>query len=119
MHESDKQTKVKLLKQFGEWSYNVRSQSVSNRMPWFWQRKGILTTSRAVDFHWFGTIVSANLDYNPAPWIMSKIEQPGIIWYWINEDDCSLDRNPGNIAKSMRCYLFDFYFMQIHLLTMY
>jgi len=94
--KSNKQTKVKLLKQFDSWVYNSWWRSVNNRMPWLGQRKGILTTSGTAYSYWWGTIVSDNLEYDPAPWISSQMREPGVIWYWINEDDCSLDREPVN-----------------------
>ena len=97
LYKSNKQTKVKLLKQFDKWTYNSWSSTVNNRMPWLGQRKGILTTSGSDDYAWWGTIVSDNVEYDPAPWISSQMKEPGVIWYWINEDDCSPDRVPGNI----------------------
>jgi len=96
LYKSNKQTKVKLLKQFDKWTYNSWSSTVNNRMPWLGQRKGILTTSGSDDYAWWGTIVSDNVEYDPAPWISSQMKEPGVIWYWINEDDCSPDRVPVN-----------------------
>ena len=92
---SSKQEKVKLLKQFDVWDYNIYYKSVNNRMPWLGARKGILTTSGTADWYWWGTIISDNLEYKPAPWISSPMKNPGIIWYWVNEDDCDPDRMPG------------------------
>ncbi|XP_065054894.1 uncharacterized protein LOC135683537 isoform X1 [Rhopilema esculentum] len=89
-----KQEKVKLLKQFDVWDYNVYYKSVNNRMPWLGARKGILTTSGSADWYWWGTIISDNLEYKPAPWISSQMKNPGVIWYWVNEDDCDPDRMP-------------------------
>ena len=66
-------------------------------MPWLGQKKGILTTSGTSDNSWWGTIVSDNNEHKPAPWIDSQMTDPGVIWYWLNEDDCSLDREPGNV----------------------
>ena len=93
--ESYKQSNVKLLKQFDKWAYNVWYKSVNNRMPWRGARKGILTTSGTADRHWWGTIISDSNEYKPAPWINSEMANPGLIWYWVNEDDCSPDRMPG------------------------
>ena len=64
-------------------------------MPWLGGRKGILTTSGTSDYAWWGTIISDNMEYKPAPWIYNQMREPGVIWYWINEDDCSPDRGPG------------------------
>ena len=93
--KSNKQVKVKLLKQFDVWKYNVYYRSVCNRMPWLGGRSGILTTSGRADRSWWGTIISDNLLYKPAPWINTPMANPGIIWYWINEDDCGPDRTTG------------------------
>ena len=101
--DSHKQEGVKLLKQFDKWSYNVWYKSVNNRMPWLGQRAGILTTSGTADKHWWGTIISDNLQYKPAPWISWQMKNPGVIWYWLNEDDCSPNRKPGKTLASIFC----------------
>ena len=81
-----------MLKQFDQYDTGI---NLNQRMPWLGQTKGILTTSGVSDSGWWGTIISDNLEYNPAPWISGKMAHPGVIWYWINEDDCSADRQPG------------------------
>eukprot|EP00794_Sanderia_malayensis_P020639 gene20639-22674_t len=88
------QEKVSLITQFDKWSYNVWYRSVCNRMPWLGAKKGILTTSGTSDYAWWGTIIADNKEYNPAPWISGEMSNPGVIWYWVNEDDCSADRKP-------------------------
>ena len=97
LSKSNKQTEVKLLKQFDTWKSDSRFFTVKSRMPWLGEKKGLLTTSEDAENSWWGTIISDNLFYNPAPWIDPQMRQPGIIWYWINEDDCGLDRKPGNV----------------------
>ncbi len=64
-------------------------------MPWLGKKAGILTTSGSSDSWWFGTIISDNLQYQPAPWLYTQLKNPGLIWYWLNEDDCSPDRKKG------------------------
>ena len=97
LSKSNKQTDVKLLKQFDTWKSDSRLYTVKSRVPWLGGKKGLLTTSENSEDEWWGTIISDNLDYNPAPWIDPEMRQPGIIWYWINEDDCGQDRKPGKI----------------------
>ena len=93
---------MKLLKQFDTWEYNAWSTSVNSRMPWLGQKTGILTTSESSDYSWWGTIISDNLQYNPAPWIAPAMRHPGVIWYWVNEDDCSPDRKPGLLTFDLQ-----------------
>ena len=85
---------MKLIQRFDKWDYDSWG-AVNKRMPWLGERKGILTTSQSATSSWWGSIISDNLDYNPAPYIHGKMGYPGIIWYWINEDDCSPNRAPG------------------------
>lgn len=69
-------------------------------MPWLGQKKGILTTSSSSDYAWWGTIIADNNEYQPAPWISGSMSNPGVIWYWINEDDCDSDRKAGLFISS-------------------
>jgi hypothetical protein len=50
--------------------------------------KGFLTLSSGSG-NWWGTLVSNNIYYSPAPWISdpgtggTASPNPGIIWYWV------------------------------------
>ncbi len=94
--KSPGQTNVKLIKRFDNWVSSWYG-SPNNRMPWLGSRKGILTTSGTSDWWWYGTIVSDNLEYQPAPWLNGGMRNPGLIWYFVNEDDCDADRRQSEL----------------------
>lgn len=70
-------------------------------MPWFAKESGIhnkalLTTSSSPTYYPSGSIIWGGTDRNPADWIWDGgMRNPGVIWYWMNEDDCDQDRQPG------------------------
>ena len=53
----------------------------------------LLTTGYKTETPAWGTIVSGNTDnkYTPSRWITSEMKSPGVIWYWLNENDCDSD----------------------------
>ena len=71
-------------------------------MPWFdakgTGKKAILTTSSSATYYPSGSILWAGTDRHPADWIRAGgMRDPGVIWYWVNEDDCDADRRAGEI----------------------
>ena len=109
--KNNKQTKVKLLTKFGaKWGYN-RYDSLMNRMPYLGDAKykaGLLTTSSSEHYAWYGTLVSGNTQYRPAPYINYHALNPGVIWYWVSEDDCLADRKPGKGVSATRKTYFSY-----------
>ena len=94
VNENNQQTNVTLEKKFNDWRYDWRD-SLEKRMPWLGARQSLLTTSTHSDYSDWGSIISEKKSNNPAPWIYGSMPNPGVIWYWINEDDCDASRNPG------------------------
>ncbi|KAK3698442.1 hypothetical protein QZH41_010011 [Actinostola sp. cb2023] len=104
MATSTGQTQVTLLKKFDNWSWSWW-QSVQNRMPWFdahgKSNKALLTTASRTTNWPSGSIIWGDTEYHPAYWMRyGGMSHPGVIWYWVNEDDCDTDRKPG--ARSCR-----------------
>jgi hypothetical protein len=75
------QTNVTLLTQYNNWSY--ADGGVERRMPWLGINSGLLTTSSSSGSSWWGTLVSVDSSFHPAPWMGSEMPNPGIIWYWV------------------------------------
>ncbi|MHA8096957.1 fibrinogen-like YCDxxxxGGGW domain-containing protein [Aquirufa antheringensis] len=76
---------------YGTWNYVADNNGMALRMPWRSQNAGsgagFLTLSSGTG-NWWGTLVSNNSYYNPAPWISdagggTANQNPGIIWYWV------------------------------------
>lgn len=65
------------------WDYN--DNGVEQRMPYYSNCAGIITTSSSCNSSWWGTLVT-NGGWSPAPW-MGQLANPGgypgIIWYWV------------------------------------
>ena len=73
---------------FGSWNYN--NNGLEKRMPWFTTNspglsgQAILTTSNADSGSWWGTLMTDNGAWNPAPWQENTGNaNPGVIWYWV------------------------------------
>ncbi|XP_073247149.1 uncharacterized protein [Porites lutea] len=98
MATNDKQTNVQLLRKFNNWEYSWW-KSLNKRMPWFdskgTHKKALLTTSTSPTYYPSGSIIWGGTDRYPADWIWDGgMRDPGVIWYWVNEDDCDQDRKP-------------------------
>ncbi|XP_078353171.1 properdin-like [Oculina patagonica] len=68
-------------------------------MPWFdatgTHKMALLTTSDSPTYYPSGSIIWGGTDRQPADWIWDGgMRNPGVIWYWVNEDDCDEDRKP-------------------------
>jgi hypothetical protein len=59
------------------------SNSVQPRMPWRGTANNAFITTDDGTGNWWGTLVSNNGSYSPAPWIDSVQPNPGKIWYWV------------------------------------
>ncbi|KAJ7386461.1 metalloendopeptidase [Desmophyllum pertusum] len=98
MATNNQQTSVTLTRKFNSWEYSWYG-ALEQRMPWF-DAKGthttgaLLTTSSSPTYYPAGSIIWAGTDRHPADWIWNKMRDPGVIWYWVNEDDCDEDRKP-------------------------
>ena len=73
---------------FGSWDYN--DSGLERRMPWFTTNspgisgQAILTTSHNDSGAWWGTLMTDNAAWNPAPWQSDTGNgYPGVIWYWV------------------------------------
>jgi len=90
---------VTMVEQFGQWDYEKRwYQNPRQRMPYMASRdreKALLTTATYTYYTEWGSIVANDSQgYVPAKWITPQKESPGVIWYWINENDCEDDYKP-------------------------
>jgi len=78
------QTGVTLDIKFGNWVYE--QSGIEERMPWYVPEGNCpyITTSESASNEWWGSlIIRPGCGFNPAPWIASQIQNPGIIWYWV------------------------------------
>ena len=96
------QTDVQLKKKFDKWEYSWW-KSLNKRMPWVVASgsngKALLSTTRYPTYYPSGSILWEGSDRHPADWIQyGGMRDPGVIWYWVNEDDCDADRKPGGAA---------------------
>ena len=97
---TNQQTDVTLVKRFNQWEYNWQN-SLEKRMPWLGAKQSLLTTSTHSDYSDWGSIISEKMSNNPAPWIYGVMANPGVIWYWVNEDDCDQSRNAGECTEAI------------------
>lgn len=82
VNTDNSQTDVSLGTKFGVWEY--ADNNVEQRMPWYTNDYGTLTTSNSANGEWWGTLVSNTQFFNPAPWMGGAgMGDPGIIWYWV------------------------------------
>lgn len=87
---SSSNTNVTENVKFGNWTYVGNNDGMSLRMPWYGyvgSNTGFYTLSSGTG-NWWGTLISNNVNYSPAPWIGSAgggtaSPNPGIIWYWV------------------------------------
>lgn len=105
MADNNKQTAVTEVKKFDDWTYSWWN-SLNLRMPWYNVKeastKALLTTSVDVDYYPSGSIIWGHADRHPADWISKDgMGDPGLIWYWLNEDDCDANRQPGMNSHSI------------------
>lgn len=119
MATNSKQTNVQLIRKFDDWKYSWW-KSLNQRMPWFdakgTGRMALLTTSSSPTYYPSGSILWAGTDRHPADWILDYgMRDPGVIWYWVNEDDCDEDRKPGRIFPSSFFSFFFVLFLSIRL----
>ena len=79
------QINITLNTKFGNWNY-VNDNGISERMPWYQNDCGTITTDNGGG-NWWGTLIST-CGWNPTPWIWdagggTTDPDPGIIWYWV------------------------------------
>jgi hypothetical protein len=89
LSNSNANTNITLNTKFGNWNYAANNNGISQRMPWYWNSGGpAYLTLASGSGNWWGTLVSNNSTYSPAPWISdanggTNNTNPGIIWYWV------------------------------------
>ena len=85
MSSANNQTEIVLIKKFSQWNYIT--SSIRYRMPYLStdSNNALLTTAKNPNEDFFGTIISRNRTYIPAPWIEGVAENPLHIWYWLRE----------------------------------
>ncbi|XP_066014989.1 uncharacterized protein [Pocillopora verrucosa] len=98
MASDNSQTNVKLTRKFDDWKFSWW-KSLNKRMPWFdakgTEKKALLTTSSSTTYYPSGSIIWGGSDRYPSDWIgYGGMQNPGVIWYWLNEDDCDEERKP-------------------------
>ncbi|XP_032229700.2 uncharacterized protein LOC5505409 [Nematostella vectensis] len=91
-------TDVRLIQRFDVWDHTWW-KGIGNRMPWFDKngnhKKALLTTAGSATYYPVGSILWGGTDQNPAQWMrFGGMFDPGVIWYWVNEDDCDANRQP-------------------------
>ena len=99
MASDNSQTNVELTRKFDDWKFSWW-KSLNKRMPWFdakgTEKKALLTTSSSTTYYPSGSIIWGGSDRYPSDWIgYGGMKNPGVIWYWLNEDDCDEERKPG------------------------
>lgn len=91
LNTDNTQTNITLNTKYGTWNYVTNNNGLAERMPWRSTTAGsgvaYLTISNGTG-NWFGTLISYNSTYSPAPWISdanggTANVSPGIIWYWV------------------------------------
>lgn len=85
VNSDNTQTNVTINTKFGTWNYHDRS--IEQRMPWYSNCNGLITTSVSCNGEWWGTLI-ATPGWTPAPYMASDcgdscLQGPGIIWYWV------------------------------------
>ncbi|XP_048584529.1 uncharacterized protein LOC5514577 [Nematostella vectensis] len=98
MSLDNSQTNVQLVKRFDAWE-PVWWKGINDRMPWFYsdgiENKALLTAATDPINYPTGSIIWGGIDHFPAQWMRyGDMLDPGVIWYWVNEDDCDANRQP-------------------------
>ena len=85
-----------MLEKFSEWEYDTDWWGrPAKRFPYLGRPengKALLTTASNDNYADWGTIIANQSDdYVPAKWMSGEMKSPGLIWYWVNENDCDRD----------------------------
>ncbi len=80
---SNNNTNIILNSKFGTWNYC--DDGLEERMPYYSSAAaGLITTSIDPNSNWWGTLITNNGGWNPAPYMnCSGNGHPSIIWYWV------------------------------------
>ncbi|XP_047135033.1 uncharacterized protein LOC100209306 isoform X2 [Hydra vulgaris] len=87
---------TKIINQFDSWDNGSWWQGPYPCLPFLstdTTKDGLLITSTA---EYGGVIISKNPKGLPSSWILNKNNNPGVIWYWLNENDCGSNYTPIN-----------------------
>lgn len=74
------------LVQWDSWTIDTTpssTTSLTNLMPWLYPTNNAMLSTWGQAGSWWGTLITNNTSYNPAPYISSIKPTPGIIWYWV------------------------------------
>jgi hypothetical protein len=86
------QTNIELVEKFSDWEYT--GSGIEQLMPAVQAAPKLLSTDLGPG-GWWGTIISGDGSYDPAPWIYVGVNSqihvagsddpasPGIMWYWV------------------------------------
>ena len=86
VNSDNTQTEVTITTKFGTWNYH--NGSIEERMPWYSNSQGLITTSINPKDMWWGTLIATS-GWDPTPYMNSDcggdgcLPNPGIIWYWV------------------------------------
>ncbi|XP_065647462.1 uncharacterized protein LOC100205261 isoform X2 [Hydra vulgaris] len=87
---------TKITNQFDSWDNGSWWQGPYPCLPFLstdTTKDGLLITSTA---EYGGVIISKNPKNLPSSWILNANNNPGVIWYWLNENDCDSTYKPIN-----------------------
>nr|XP_047135037.1 uncharacterized protein LOC100199215 isoform X2 [Hydra vulgaris] len=88
---------TKIIKQFDSWDNGSWWQGPYPCLPYLSTdatKDGLLITGTA---DYGGAIISKNpKGFIPSRWIVNLNDNPGVIWYWLNENDCDSNYKPIN-----------------------
>ena len=90
VNSNNSQTNVTRNIKFGTWDATNASDddSIEERMPWYSNCVGTITTSTSCSSAFWGTLITTG-NWSPAPYINADCgtdqckPNPGIIWYWV------------------------------------
>ena len=81
---------IELTTKFDTWEYI--DTGIEQRLPYYLGSNALLTTSVGrPGNNWWGTLVSKDQNYRPAPYMQAENPHPDIIWYFMRE--AALDVN--------------------------
>jgi hypothetical protein len=71
-----------IKQKFGTWTYS--DSDIEERMPWYSNGAGFITTSNDANGNWWGTLITGTSGWITAPYLnTTSVGSPSIIWYWV------------------------------------
>lgn len=107
---------VKLVEQFGQWSYGAGGYP-GNRMPYIGSsetgaNRTLLTAAQfSHDRQWAAIVVGSDVSRKQINWLPA-LRTSGSVWYWLNENDCDPDYRKSKLQYhfinfSVKIYVYD------------